>query len=85
MQKPDLSYERMQRLSLAEAINELRENLEYIDRQIDEAFPDPDEAAAFRAHIAPILAEHGADHAALDEMEAGLTGLLDRAPAAGTA
>ena len=85
MQKPDLSYERMQRLPLAEAIDALRQNLEWIDQLITDTFPDPKEAEAFRAHIAPILAEHRADHAALDEMEAGLTGLLDRAPAAGTA
>jgi hypothetical protein len=62
----------MQRLPLAEAIGELRRNLIWIDQLITETFPDPAEAAEFRAHIAPILARHRADHAALDAMEAGL-------------
>jgi hypothetical protein len=82
MTKPDLSPEHLQRMSLTEVIAELRQNLKYIDQQIDETFPDPKEAEAFRAHIAPILAEHGADHAALDEMEAEL---LSAASPAGTA
>jgi hypothetical protein len=82
MPKSDLSTERMQRLPLHEAINELRQNLIWIDQLITETFPDPKEAEAFRAHIAPILAEHRADHAALDAMEAGL---LDLVPTAGTA
>jgi hypothetical protein len=82
MQQPDISPERIQCLPLHEAIAELRRSLIWIDQMITEAFPDPDEAEKFRAHIAPILAEHRADHAALDEMEAVL---LDLASTAGTA
>jgi hypothetical protein len=83
MPKPDLSPERLQRLPLTKAIDELRQNLEWINRQVDEAFPnDPQEAAEFRAFVASFLAEHRADHAALDEMEAGLLAI---APPAGVA
>jgi hypothetical protein len=83
MTKPDLSPERLQHMPLLDAVDELRQNLKRIDRQVDEAFPDdPQEAAEFRAWIASFLAEHRADHAALDEMEAGL---LTIQPTAGTA
>jgi hypothetical protein len=73
MPKPyDLSA-RIQHLPLDEAIDELRENLKRIDRQVDEAFPDnPQEAAAFRVWVASILDAHRAGPAALDKMEAGL-------------
>jgi len=74
--------DQLRNLPLPEAVRALRQSLTDLKQLIASTFPDEEEREAFRHAIAPILAEHRADAAGLDELEAGICA---NAPAQGTA
>jgi len=77
-----IDLDRLPNLPLPEAVQALRQSLSDLEALIDSTFPDEEEREAFRRVIAPILAEHKADAAGIDELEAGIRVM---APAQGTA
>jgi len=78
-----IDLDELRSMPLPEAAQALRRSLAKLEQLIDDTFPDEEERAAFRAAIAPILAEHRADAAGLDELEAGIRQL--KAPRAASA